>query len=107
MQTFPELYPTAVRCVVDTFKKDGLIRGLYAGTNPALIANIAENSVLFCAYGVCQEQLIKLCKSNQSQSNYIVQYSTQKPMNNLQSTSYSLTPLGELDDNLFQFFSKL
>ena len=34
--------------------KDG-IRGLYAGTVPALAANIAENSVLFAGYGVCQK----------------------------------------------------
>lgn len=41
-------------CFKTTFAKDG-IRGLYAGTVPALAANIAENSVLFAAYGVCQK----------------------------------------------------
>ena len=39
----------------DTWTKDGLIRGLYAGTVPSLAANIAENSILFAANGVCQK----------------------------------------------------
>ena len=43
-----------VTCFTSTFKKEG-IRGLYAGTVPALAANIAENSVLFAGYGVCQK----------------------------------------------------
>ena len=49
MQTFPHLYTNMVDCFKMTFKKDG-IRGLYAGTVPALAANIAENSVLFAGY---------------------------------------------------------
>jgi len=39
--------------------KDG-IRGLYAGTTPALAANVAENSVLFAAYGLCQKVVAKV-----------------------------------------------
>ncbi len=31
------------------------MRGLYAGTLPSLAANVAENSVLFAGYGVCQK----------------------------------------------------
>lgn len=54
MQTFPELYRGMVGCFSQTLKRDG-VRGLYAGTVPALAANIAENSVLFAAYGVCQK----------------------------------------------------
>lgn len=54
MQTFPELYRGMIGCFVQTFKRDG-IRGLYAGTVPALAANIAENSVLFACYGICQK----------------------------------------------------
>ena len=30
------------------------IRGLYAGTVPSLVANVAENAVLFLAYGAAQ-----------------------------------------------------
>ena len=54
MQAFPHLYTNMVTCFKSTLKKDG-IRGLYAGTVPALAANIAENSVLFASYGVCQK----------------------------------------------------
>lgn len=36
-----------VDCVMTTFKRDGIVRGLYAGSIPAVIANVAENSVLF------------------------------------------------------------
>lgn len=35
--------------------KEGFVKGLYAGTIPAIVANVAENSVLFAGYGVCQK----------------------------------------------------
>ncbi|KAG7176636.1 mitochondrial ornithine transporter 1-like [Homarus americanus] len=54
MQTFPDLYKGMGGCFFNTLKRDG-VRGLYAGTAPALAANIAENSVLFAAYGMCQK----------------------------------------------------
>ncbi len=54
MQTFPHLYTNMVDCFKRTYNEGG-IRGLYAGTIPALAANIAENSVLFAAYGLCQK----------------------------------------------------
>uniref|UniRef100_A0A1I7XZL6 Mitochondrial ornithine transporter 1 n=1 Tax=Steinernema glaseri TaxID=37863 RepID=A0A1I7XZL6_9BILA len=54
MQTFPSLYGNWRTCFTDTYKLDG-IRGLYAGTVPALAANVAENAVLFTAYGYCQK----------------------------------------------------
>lgn len=47
MQAFPKLYTGMSDCLTQTFKKDGFTRGLYAGTVPALVANVAENSVLF------------------------------------------------------------
>lgn len=47
MQTFPHLYSGMVDCLTQTFRKDGFVRGLYAGTTPAIVANVAENSVLF------------------------------------------------------------
>ncbi|XP_017486998.1 PREDICTED: mitochondrial ornithine transporter 2 [Rhagoletis zephyria] len=53
-QTFPFLYKNMFDCFVSTYKKDGIIHGLYAGSVPAVIANVAENSVLFAAYGGCQ-----------------------------------------------------
>ncbi|CAL7937079.1 unnamed protein product [Xylocopa violacea] len=55
MQTFPSLYKGMVNCFLQTLKTDGIMRGLYAGTIPALVANVAENSVLFAAYGGCQK----------------------------------------------------
>ncbi|XP_061659021.1 mitochondrial ornithine transporter 1-like [Syngnathoides biaculeatus] len=58
MQTFPALYRGFVHCITSTYKQVG-IRGLYRGTSPALMANIAENSVLFMSYGFCQ-QLIRV-----------------------------------------------
>ncbi|XP_075957972.1 solute carrier family 25 member 15b isoform X1 [Anarhichas minor] len=54
MQTFPNLYRGFIHCVSSTYKQVGL-RGLYQGTSPALMANIAENSVLFMSYGFCQQ----------------------------------------------------
>lgn len=54
MQTFPTLYRGFIHCLVTTYKQVGL-RGLYQGTTPALVANIAENSVLFMCYGFCQQ----------------------------------------------------
>lgn len=47
MQTFPHIYRGMVNCLLETLRKDGFIRGLYAGTTPAIVANVAENSVLF------------------------------------------------------------
>lgn len=58
MQTFPTMYRGFIHCVTATYKQVGL-RGLYQGTTPALMANIAENSVLFMSYGFCQ-QVIRL-----------------------------------------------
>lgn len=43
MQMFPNLYRNALQCGFETFKKDGISRGLYAGTVPALAANVAGN----------------------------------------------------------------
>lgn len=52
MQTFPNLFKNAFDCFTSTLKAERF-RGLYAGTIPALTANIAENSVLFLFYGRC------------------------------------------------------
>ncbi|XP_040172619.1 mitochondrial ornithine transporter 1 [Anopheles arabiensis] len=60
MQTFPGLYKGLVNCTLQTFRRDGIVRGLYAGTLPAVVANVAENSVLFAAYGACQQAVGRL-----------------------------------------------
>jgi solute carrier family 25 ornithine transporter 2/15 len=53
MQVFPNLYKSAFDCFKRTIK-DERFRGLYAGTGPALVTQIAENSILFLCYGRCQ-----------------------------------------------------
>lgn len=103
MQTFPQLYPTTIKCLVDTFKKDGIFRGLYAGTNPALIANVAENSVLFAAYGFCQQLLINLCKPK-TNSNLIVTCSFNVNKDKKKLEIYSLTPFGNAVAGFFAAF---
>lgn len=55
MQTFPTLYTGMVNCFKGTLITDGVVRGLYAGTVPALVSNVTENSVLFMCYGLCQK----------------------------------------------------
>ncbi|ESO93776.1 hypothetical protein LOTGIDRAFT_209317 [Lottia gigantea] len=55
LQTFPTLYRNAFHCFKQTYAQDGLFHGLYAGTVPSMAANIAENAVLFCFYGMCQK----------------------------------------------------
>jgi solute carrier family 25 (mitochondrial ornithine transporter) member 2/15 len=62
MQMFPHIYKNAFKCAVETFKKDGIYRGLYAGTVPALTANISENAVLFMSYGLCQRAIMRITK---------------------------------------------
>lgn len=69
-QTFPFLYKNMFECFVSTYKKDGIFHGLYAGAVPAVIANVAENSVLFAAYGGCQSFVAYLVgKENHNQLN--------------------------------------
>ncbi|XP_031782686.1 mitochondrial ornithine transporter 1 isoform X2 [Nasonia vitripennis] len=55
MQTFPTMYNGMVDCFMKTLRTDGFVRGLYAGTMPSVVANVAENSILFAAYGGCQK----------------------------------------------------
>ncbi|XP_060532437.1 mitochondrial ornithine transporter 1 [Cylas formicarius] len=59
MQTFPNMYKEMIFCFKETYMQDGIARGLYAGTVPALVTNIAENSVLFLCYGFCQKIMAK------------------------------------------------
>nr|CAI5827015.1 unnamed protein product [Callosobruchus analis] len=60
MQTFPTLYTNMFQCFIKTLKTDGIAKGLYAGTVPALVTNITENSVLFVCYGLCQKFMQKI-----------------------------------------------
>lgn len=49
------MYTNMFNCFTTTLKTDGIYKGLYAGTAPALATNIVENSILFCCYGYCQK----------------------------------------------------
>lgn len=60
MQTFPSFYNNMFECFLKTLRNDGIYRGLYAGTIPALVSNVAENSVLFFCYGFCQKLMQRL-----------------------------------------------
>lgn len=60
MQTFPNLYKGMMDCLRQTWMKEGVRRGLYAGTVSAVIANVAEKSVLFVAYGSCQKLIMRI-----------------------------------------------
>ncbi|KAF0759531.1 Uncharacterized protein FWK35_00029202 [Aphis craccivora] len=53
LQTFRGLYTGPAQCLAHTYRKSGF-RGLYAGSSPAMVAGVAENSVLFASYGLCQ-----------------------------------------------------
>ncbi|KAL1455576.1 hypothetical protein WDU94_009660 [Cyamophila willieti] len=55
MQTYPHLYSSMVDCCKKVWTHEGVVRGFYAGTIPAILANVAENSVLFACYGLCQK----------------------------------------------------
>lgn len=63
MQTFPQLYKGMWNCFMTTLRREGIVRGLYAGTIPAVVANVAENSVLFAGYGACQKLMMKVTNS--------------------------------------------
>ena len=55
MQTFGEQYSGVWQCARRTFLEEGVRRGFYAGTSPALVAYVSENSVLFTALGRTQQ----------------------------------------------------
>ncbi|KAM7140599.1 mitochondrial ornithine transporter 2 [Molossus nigricans] len=59
MQTFPGMYKGFTDCCLKTYAQVGL-RGFYKGTGPALMAYVAENSVLFMCYGFCQQFVKKV-----------------------------------------------
>lgn len=61
MQTFPSHFRNAFDCLKTTLMVER-VRGLYAGTVPALVANIAENSILFLCYGRCQSVIQSVFK---------------------------------------------
>lgn len=47
-----------------TLKHEGIYKGLYAGTVPALVTNVVENSVLFLCYGFCQKFMARVTRKD-------------------------------------------
>ncbi|CAF3954802.1 unnamed protein product [Adineta steineri] len=67
LQTFPNQYHNFFDCTLKIFAEAG-IPGFYAGTIPSLVGNIAENGILFMAYGQCQRLICSLSnKTNNEQ----------------------------------------
>ena len=64
LQTFGHLYSGVWQCVRQTWATQGLRRGFYAGTTPALVAYVSENSVLFTALGQTQQVVAWLAGKN-------------------------------------------
>lgn len=56
LQTLRGLYTGPAHCLVHTYRTSG-VKGLYAGSLPAMMAGVAENSVLFVSYGLCQRMV--------------------------------------------------
>jgi solute carrier family 25 ornithine transporter 2/15 len=54
MQTFPVDNPSVRSAIMQSLRRDGFFRGLYAGLTPFLLANMGENAILFLAYGQSQ-----------------------------------------------------
>lgn len=65
MQTFSSVYKNSFKCFTDILRTEGM-RGLYAGTSPAMLSNIMENSVLFLSYGQCQNFVAHLLHTERS-----------------------------------------
>lgn len=81
MQTFPTMYQGLVDCCVKTYKQIGF-RGFYKGTTPALVANIAENAVLFMCYGFCQNIVRKIAGLDRKAKLRLVYYSLNRSATN-------------------------
>jgi solute carrier family 25 ornithine transporter 2/15 len=62
LQTSPsEVYRgSMVKCFRTTLANEGLVKGLYAGTMPSILANVGEISVLFMCYTQCQTAVARL-----------------------------------------------
>ncbi|XP_036060674.1 mitochondrial ornithine transporter 2-like [Onychomys torridus] len=65
MQTFPNMYKGLADCFLRTYNQVGF-QGLYRGTSPALLAYVAQSSVLFMCYGFCQQFVRKVAGVDQS-----------------------------------------
>ena len=59
LQSFPKQYNNSlITCFKQTYKNEGIFRGLYRGTTPNIAVNALENGILFLSY----EKLKKIYK---------------------------------------------
>ena len=58
-----------MKCAKDIITKEGFTK-LYAGSLPAVVANVAENSVLFLCYGQCGQLVARVCGSSTKVGNF-------------------------------------
>ncbi|XP_055462720.1 mitochondrial ornithine transporter 2-like [Psammomys obesus] len=66
MQTFPTLYKGLADCFLKTYNQVGFW-GLYRGTSPALLAYVAQSSILFMCYGFCQDFVREVARVDDSE----------------------------------------
>lgn len=64
MQTNHQKYKSSWHCFVTTWRQEGVVGGLYAGTAPALVAAISEMSVMMATYGQGQRLIASLAQKD-------------------------------------------
>lgn len=77
MQTFPTFYKGGLDCFKKILKSEGP-RGLYKGAMPALVCNVAENSVLFVALGFTKKIVGYVTNTHQDKLRYDISYNVSK-----------------------------
>ncbi len=68
MQVTGQLYKSSTQCIKDMVRMDGF-KSFYAGTTPALVANVGENAVLFLCYGQCKKIVQRLVGRDENNLN--------------------------------------
>lgn len=63
MQLFPNMYRNMFKCLSTTMRHQGL-RGVYAGTCPAIVSSCADNTIMFAAYGQSQRAVASFAGVN-------------------------------------------
>ena len=53
-QTYPQVYRSMYQTIAKTYLEGGIV-GFYAGCGSAVVANVAENAVLFMCFEHCQQ----------------------------------------------------
>lgn len=75
MQTFPTMYKNMLDCFRKTIKRDSK-KGLFAGTTPAMVAGILDNTVSMIGYELSKVFLLALSGKKLSDELSVVQRAT-------------------------------